>query len=77
VPPEALLGPFALLVAAVAAVGVLWREHLKADADDRAQRDAFAALLDKSLDNNAASLVAWNRRNELEASRQRRGDGKP
>jgi hypothetical protein len=74
VPPEALLGPGALLIGALISVAILWREHLKADADDRLQRDAFAALLDKSLDNNAAALVAWNRRNELEAARQRRGD---
>lgn len=38
-PPE-LLGPGALLVAALIAVGVLWREHLRGDADDRRQRDA-------------------------------------
>ena len=37
-PPE-LLGPFGLLIALGIAVGVLWRDHLRADADDRVQRD--------------------------------------
>lgn len=37
-PPE-LLGPTGLLVACIGVIGALWREHLKADADDRVQRD--------------------------------------
>jgi hypothetical protein len=38
--PAEILGPFGLGIAAIAVVGVLWREHLRADVDDRAQRDA-------------------------------------
>ena len=73
-PPEALLGPFALLAAALIAVGVLWREHLKADADDRAQRDLAERLLEQSLVNNASAIAAWNRRIDQDAARQRRSD---
>jgi len=81
VPPEALLGPFALLAAALLAVGVLWREHLKADADDRTQRDLATQndadareLLRISLRNNADAIAAWNKRIEQDAERRRRAD---
>jgi len=81
VPPEALLGPFALLAAALIAVGVLWREHLKADADDRTQRDLATQndadareLLRISLRNNADAIAAWNKRIEQDAERRRRAD---
>ena len=80
-PPEALLGPFALLAAALIAVGVLWREHLKADADDRTQRDLATQndadareLLRLSLRNNADAIAAWNKRIEQDAERRRRAD---
>lgn len=71
----AAAGPWAVLVAVVlAGLAVLWREHLKADQDDRAQRDLAQDLLGRSLENNANAIAAWNRRNEQEASRQRRND---
>jgi hypothetical protein len=35
-----LLGPVGALIGAVAVAVVLWREHIKADAEDRKQRDA-------------------------------------
>lgn len=41
-PPE-LLGPTGLLVGALLVIGALWREHLKADQDDRTQRDTATA----------------------------------
>ena len=41
-PPE-VLGPQGLLVAAVVVIGVLWRDHLRADRDDRDQRDRALA----------------------------------
>lgn len=60
----------------------LWREHLKADLDDRQKRDQALDLLDKALDGNreaaAASktmAAAWDERNRAEAARRRKADG--
>lgn len=50
-PPE-LLGPLGLTVALALAAAGLWREHLKSDADDRAQRDDALAM---ARDNVAAT----------------------
>lgn len=44
--PEDLLGPGGFLIGSLLALGALWREHLKADADDRAQRDKALALVE-------------------------------
>lgn len=52
-PPE-VLGPLGLTVALGIAVGALWRDHLRADADDRAQRD-------RALDVSTAQVEAINR----------------
>lgn len=85
-----LLGPYGAFVLALIvlyvvtrAFVVLWREHLKADQDDRDQRDTAQAnnqatkeLLRQSLSNNADAIAAWNKRNEQEAARQRRSDNK-
>lgn len=73
-PSEQLLGPLALLVAALLAVGVLWREHLKADQDDRDQRTEAIALLKVALDGNKAMADAWDRRNRADEARRRRED---
>lgn len=56
-------------------VGVLWREHLKADADDRRQRDEAFALLSVSLQNNRDAIAAWDKRDANDAARRRLGDG--
>jgi len=72
-PPD-LLGPTAALAGALVVVGILWREHLKADVDDRAQRDLAQELLRLSLLNNAAAIAAWNKRTDQEAARHRRAD---
>lgn len=37
--PAEIFGPTGLLVAAIVAVVVLWRDHMRADTDDRRQRD--------------------------------------
>lgn len=58
----------------VTVVGVLWRLHLQADAEDRRQRDRFADLLDLSLQNNRDAIAAWAKRDESDAARTRRGD---
>jgi hypothetical protein len=84
----AILGPVGALALAITilyfgarAFRALWTEHLKADQDDRDQRDRAQAvsadlreLLRKSLDNNAEAISAWNKRNEQDAARQRRSD---
>jgi len=86
---QAIFGPLGALALALLGLYilgrillVLWREHLKADDEDRAQRDRAEAreaetkeLLRQSLSNNADSITSWNRRNELDANRQRRADG--
>jgi len=73
VPVEALLGPTALLVAALIAVGVLWRDHTRADADDRAQRDvAITGWKDATAAVNRLS-AALERQNR-DGKRGRSGD---
>lgn len=72
--PDALLGPAALLVGSLIAVGVLWREHMKADADDRKQRDEALELL-KGLAPSVKQMAdAWDARNRADAARRRRND---
>ncbi len=71
--PDQLLGPAALLVGALIAVAALWKEHLRADAEDRAQRDqAIAGWREQTAATNrlAAALEARNRRD----ARQGRSD---
>lgn len=45
-PPE-LFGPLGLLVALSLAVAALWRDHVRADQDDRDQRDRWQAIAEK------------------------------
>lgn len=52
--PADLFGPLGLLVALAFAVSALWRDHLRADADDRAQRDRALAI-------SEAQVIATNR----------------
>lgn len=80
VPPE-VFGPTGALVLAVLGIlglvkvaQLLWSEHLKADADDRAQRDTALRLLETSLANNKAAIAAWDRRTASDAARHRRAD---
>ena len=79
-PPE-ILGPTGALVAALAGVValsrvivVLWRDHLRADADDRAQRDHAQTLADKAIEGMGELADAWRERDAFDAQRQRRGD---
>lgn len=64
----------ALATAMTTVVGLLWKEHLKADEDDRRQRDQALTLLDLSLQNNRDAISAWAKRDELDGARSRRGD---
>lgn len=79
-PPE-LLGPTGALVAVLfgiaalaRAIVVLWQEHLKADQDDRDERNRANDLLALSLQNNKAAIAAWDRRNAADAARRRKED---
>jgi 2-polyprenyl-6-methoxyphenol hydroxylase-like FAD-dependent oxidoreductase len=73
VPPE-LFGPVGLLVALSLAVRALWLDHLRADQDDRDQRDRAIALAEgvvPTLKELAAAQAATNRD---AAERHRRSD---
>jgi hypothetical protein len=89
--PEQLAGPTGAIILLVAMIGglvwvikLLWADHLKAIADDRAQRDKAMALLETALDANRAHAIAedfmakaWDERNRADAVRRRRNDAKP
>jgi hypothetical protein len=47
VPPDITLTAGGVISALAIIVGVLWRDHLRADAEDRAQRDKATERLDK------------------------------
>lgn len=55
-----LLGPYALLVGVLIAVGILWKDHQRADADDRTQRDEAFVIARSQVDatNRVASSYA-------------------
>lgn len=79
-PPE-LLGPTGLLIALLLAVAALWRDHLRADADDRAQRDqaiagwqAQTAATDRVADATIALSEAIRARAQDDAARHRQED---
>lgn len=69
-----VLGPLGALVGAVVTVVVLWREHVKADADDRAQRDKAIAIAETAVAGLARLADAWETRNRDDAQRRRLGD---
>jgi len=56
VPPE-LLGPLGVTVGALIVAGVLWRDHLRSDAEDRAQRDEWKTSAQELL-KSIPALVA-------------------
>lgn len=79
-PPE-LLGPTGALVAVLfgiaalaRAIVVLWKEHLEADKDDRAQRDRAIGLLEQLVPSINRMAEAWEARNKADAARRRRND---
>lgn len=41
--PASLTGPLAALAGSIVVIVALWRDHLRADADDRSQRDIAIA----------------------------------
>ena len=74
------------IVAIVGRVGIgilraLWAEHLKADQDDRDQRDRALVLLEEAVAGNKLSAAAtadlakaWDERNKADVARARRSD---
>lgn len=75
-------GPWAVVIFFVSVVAIvvarafliLWREHLKADQDDRDERNRANDLLALSLANNKAAIAAWDRRTAADAARRRKED---
>ena len=73
IPPE-LFGPLGLTIAALGAVLVLWRDHMRADVDDRAQRDRALGIAETAVAGTARMADAWEARNREDAQRRRVSD---
>jgi hypothetical protein len=75
-------GPWTVVLFIVGIIGVtaarmllvLWREHLKADQDDRDQRDRAIAIAEGLVPLIRQMANAWDARNRADAARRRRGD---
>lgn len=82
IPVDQVIGPFGALVvlclvagALAKAIQVLWKDHVRADQDDRDQRDRAFVLLEAitpAVKELAAAQLEANRRS---ADTHRRGDG--
>jgi hypothetical protein len=79
--PETLLGPLGLTIGALfgivglaRVIVVLWRDHLRADQDDRDQRDRAQSLANKAIEGMGELADAWRERDAYDAQRQRRSD---
>lgn len=72
VTPE-LLGPLGLLVAALTAVGVLWKLHLDADRRERTQTDDWKAIAQTSTANTTKLADALEERNRIDEALQKAG----
>lgn len=73
-PPPELLGPLGLTIALGVAVMALWRDHLRADADDRTQRDTAIAGWRAQTDATDRLAAAIEAKAEREATRKRQDD---
>lgn len=73
-PPE-ILGPLGLTVALGFAVLALWQQHLRADADDRVQRDRALDLVEGIIPVVRQMAAAQEQANRDAAERHRRSDG--
>jgi len=73
-PPDVVAIGGAIITALVAVVGLLWREHLRADAEDRKQRDEALTLLRDAIDGTKRMADAWEDRNRRDAARRRSSD---
>lgn len=72
-PPESLLGPVGVAVGALIVVGVLWREHLRADDEDRKQRDDALAA-NRKLEASVAELARAIETDTRDRANRRRTD---
>lgn len=72
--PDALLGPLALVVGALIAVGVLWKSHTESDADVRKSRDAAIAGWQAQTTATDRLANAIEIRNRRDAKSKRQGD---
>ena len=70
--PDALLGPLALLVGALIAVGVLWKSHVDSDNDVRKQRDEALAgwRAQTTATDRLANAIEVRTRREARTKRQ-------
>lgn len=74
---DALLGPTGAVVALAIAVGVLWRDHMRADADDRAQRDvALAGWREQTAATREQTAATVRLAESIEADRADRAERK-
>ena len=79
--PSEVFGPAGALVLSIAVIAglvklamILWKEHLKADQDDRDQRDRAIGLLEQLVPSVNRMADAWEARNKADAARRRRND---
>lgn len=72
-PPE-LFGPAGLLVALLVAVAALWRDHLRADAEDRKQRDNALAGWAAQTEATNRLATAIEQQSREQSERHRRAD---
>ena len=70
-----------IAITGVRVIRALWIEHLKADQDDRDQRDKALAALATAIDGNKLAATAqadmaraWDERNKADAARRRQAD---
>ena len=77
VPLPAEFDPLTAFIVAglLAIVGILWRDHLRADAEDRSQRDIALAGWKEQTEANRIHAEAQSARVKAEAARKRRTDG--
>ncbi|HEV8545008.1 MAG TPA: hypothetical protein VGQ64_01835 [Candidatus Limnocylindrales bacterium] len=70
-PPEQVIAALATVLVTV--VGILWRLHLQADADDRAQRDLAASQLTAAIA-GVNRLAAAIEKDTADRAERRRSD---
>ena len=72
--PDALFGPSGLLIGAMIVVAALWRDHLRADSDDRAQRDRALAGWEAQTTATRDLVTAIEVKDRADAERRRLAD---